>query len=251
MQQKRPRWYEAWFDRDEYAIVYRHRNDEEARKLIDLLERITGVGSGDSIVDIGCGRGRHAIRLARHGYRVTGLDLSERSIDEARERAASDGLEVEFVVGDMRTALCDACYDGAVNLFTAFGYFEIEDEHQKAVNAVADSLKPGGWFVQDFLNPTFVRETLVPEDRRTEDGIEIMQQRTVVDGRIRKKITLTKDGRSHSFQESVRLLELDDFKSMYDRAGLRFVDVFGDYEGGAYGPASPRMIMHSIKSGGE
>ena len=76
-------WYEAWFDRDEYEIVYRHRDEEEAARLISLLERATGASAGESVVDIGCGRGRHAIRLALHGYRVTGLDLSERSIEMA------------------------------------------------------------------------------------------------------------------------------------------------------------------------
>ncbi len=241
------RWYEDWFDRDEYEIVYRHRDDAEAERLIELVERVTGAGYGDSIADIGCGRGRHAIRLAVNGFRVTGLDLSERSIAVARRRASEENVDVRFVVGDMRSPLCEGCFDGAVNLFTAFGYFDREGEHQKAVDAVAQSLKPGGWFVQDFLNAAYVRDTLVPEDRRVDEGVEIIQRRRVDGGRIHKTIVLARDGEQHSFEESVRLLELRDFMELYDRAELKLLGVYGDYDGHPYGPGSPRLIMHSVK----
>ena len=247
MNSKSLKWYEAWFDRDEYEIVYRHRDEEEAAKVIALLERVTRVDEGDSIVDVGCGRGRHAIRLAFHGYRVTGLDLSEQSILVARARARDEGVEVRFVVGDMRTPLCNSCFDGAANLFTAFGYFEQEEEHQRAIDAMAESIKPGGWLFQDFLNADYVRETLVADDQRTEDDVQIVQRRRLENGRIRKTITLSRNGEDHSFEESVRLLELSDFMDMYSRAGLTLMGVYGDYDGHPYGPGSPRMIMHSVK----
>lgn len=247
MSEKPLLWYEAWFDRDEYEIVYRHRDDRDAERLIDLVEKTTGVQRGNKIADIGCGRGRHAILLARRGYRVTGLDLSERSIAVARSRAHEEDLDIDFVIGDMREPVCGACFDGAVNLFTAFGYFEHEDDHQRATEAIAVSIKPGGWFVQDFLNPPYVRDTFVPEDRRTEIDIEIVQRRRIEEGRIRKTITLSRNGRTHAFEESVRLLELADFRMMYERAGLRIVQVYGDAEGRPYGPGSKRMIMHSVR----
>ncbi len=240
-------WYEAWFDRDEYEIVYRHRDDDEAARVIELLERATGAEAGESIVDVGCGRGRHSIRLALRGYRVTGLDLSERSIEVARQRAAEERQDVRFVVGDMRTALCNACFDGAVNLFTAFGYFEEEAEHQRAVDAIARSLKPGGWFFQDFLSAEHVRSTFVPEDRRREADVDIVQERRIGGGRIRKTITLSRNGEKRSFEESVRLLELRDFRKMYERAGLKLMSVYGDYDGHPFGPGSPRLIMFSVK----
>ncbi len=244
----RKKWYEKWFDRDEYEIVYRHRDTFEARQLIDLIERITGVQPAARIADIGCGRGRHAISLAQRGYRVTGLDLSERSIEAARNYASLEGQAIEFIVGDMRDPICDSCFDGAVNLFTAFGYFEDEAEHDDAIAAVARSLKAGGWFVQDFLNPPYVRQNLVAEDRRNEEDLVITQRRYVSDGRINKEIELSRNGDEvHVFSESVRLLELSDFRRMYDAAGLQLRGLFGDYGGGEYGAESPRMILYSRK----
>ncbi|MBT8401010.1 MAG: class I SAM-dependent methyltransferase [Rhodothermia bacterium] len=242
------KWYEEWFDRDEYEIVYQHRDEDEARRVIDLIEKATHVSPGDRVVDVGCGRGRHAVELAGRGYRVTGLDLSERSIEAAKARASEQQVTVDFRVGDMREPVCEGCFDGAVNLFTAFGYFESEAEHQRAVSAIADSLVDGGWFFQDFLNPDYVRANLVPSDTERREGVEIEQYRALEDGRIRKEIILRRNGREHRFSESVQLLELEDFRRLYKRARLEIRSVFGDYDGGELTGTSPRMILLSRKT---
>lgn len=244
---KSSKWYEEWFDRDEYEIVYQHRDDDEARQVIDLIERSTDLSPGDRIVDVGCGRGRHAVELSARGYDVTGIDLSERSIEAAIERAREQELEVDFRVGDMRDSVCDGCFDGALNLFTAFGYFEYEAEHQRAVSAIAASVAEGGWFFQDFLNPAYVQANLVPSDAERREGIEIEQHRTLTNGRIVKEIILRRNGQEHRFSESVQLLALNDFRRLYERAGLEIEAVFGDYYGRQYESESPRMILLSRK----
>ncbi len=241
------KWYEEWFDRDEYEIVYQHRDEEEARRVIDLIERTTRLSPGNRIVDVGCGRGRHAVELAKRGYHVTGVDLSERSIDAAKARAIEHHVTVDFRVGDMRDPVCEGCFDGAVNLFTAFGYFESEAEHQQAVSAIAASLVDDGWFFQDFLNPAYVRANLVPSDAARREGVEIEQHRTLEGGRIRKDIILRRNGQEHRFSESVQLLEIEDFGRLYERAGLEIESVYGDYSGNQYADESPRMILLSRK----
>ncbi len=242
------KWYEAWFDRDEYELVYRHRDDDDAHKVIALIEKAIAPPPGSTILDVGCGRGRHAIGLAENGYKVTGLDLSPRSIAAARRRAEEAAMAVEFIEGDMRDRVCDACFDGAVNLFTAFGYFENEEDHSRAIAAIAASIKPRGWFFQDFLNPSFVRKRIVTEDRRVEGNVEIVQRRLLDEGRIRKDILLRRDGDTFEFHESVRLLEHEDFEHMYEASGLSMITTFGDYDGHAFTEDSPRMIMLSRKT---
>lgn len=245
-------WYEEWFNRDEYDLVYQNRDEEEAEALIDLVERVARPAPGDALLDVGCGRGRHALSLARRGYRVTGVDLSERALEKARRHAARKGLYIRFIQGDMRDAVCTACFDGVVNLFTAFGYFDDEADHLRAVRAMADALKPGGWFFQDFLNAEHVAATLIPEDTRRAGPLTFRQRRWIEDGRINKEITLRRDGTAptHTFRESVRLLTLDDFRRLYDAAGLDLVDTFGDYAGGPFTPSSPRLILFSRKRPG-
>ncbi|HET6566902.1 MAG TPA: methyltransferase domain-containing protein [Rhodothermales bacterium] len=238
-------WYEDWFGRDEYELVYGHRNDEEAGRAVDLIERLAVPAKGDAILDMACGRGRHARCLARRGYEVTGVDLSERAIEAARARARAEGLDVVFLRGDMRDPVCNACFDGVVNLFTAFGYFERERDHLRALRAMAHALKPGGWIVQDFLNAPRVVGRLVPEDRRAAGDVEIVQHRWVDDGRINKRIEIQGDSTVSVFNESVRLFTLNDFRKMYPAVGLDLLEVMGDYDGAAYTPDAPRLILYA------
>jgi 2-polyprenyl-3-methyl-5-hydroxy-6-metoxy-1,4-benzoquinol methylase len=238
-------WYEEWFDRDEYELVYQQRDLSEAERVADLIEQLVHPAPDAQILDVGCGRGRHARVLARRGYRMTGLDLSERAIAEARRRTAEEGLDVTYRVQDMRDPMGTAAYDGVINLFTAFGYFEDDADHTLALQHMANALRPGGWLVQDFLNAPQVIQSLNPEDAHATDGVTIKQNRWVEDGRINKQITLHENGDTRTFCESVRLLTLYDFQQLYEQVGLELVHTVGDYDGAPYTPDSPRLIMHA------
>ncbi|MFO8098495.1 MAG: class I SAM-dependent methyltransferase [Salinibacter sp.] len=238
-------WYDGWFGSNAYNLVYDHRDEAEAERLVDFVERTIAPDDGARVLDVGCGRGRHARAFARRGYDVTGLDLSEESIAEARRRAEAEGLDISFAQGDMRDPYCEDCMDGVVNLFTTFGYFEADAENQRALRAMATALRPGGWFVQDFLNAPQVVDTLAPETTRTTNGLTIREHRWIDDGRINKEITIEDNGRTESFRESVRLYTLDDFRAMYDAVGLTLLDTYGTYDGDPYTEHSPRLLLHA------
>ena len=115
-------WFEEWFDSPLYELLYAYRNEEEARRLADLIEDKIPPGDFSNVVDVGCGRGRHSIALAERGYHVTGFDLSPTAIEKARRIAKERDLSnVRFIVQDMRKPLDDT-FDAAFNLFTTFGY---------------------------------------------------------------------------------------------------------------------------------
>lgn len=242
-------WYEDWFDSDAYELVYHERDLADARRLADLIERTARPEPGTAILDVGCGRGRHARLLAARGYRVTGVDLSEKALRTARRRAEDEGLEVRFLQADMRALPFEARFGGVVNLFTSFGYFEDDADHTRAVAEMAKALKPGGWLVQDFLNAPYALAHLVPEDEREVDGLRIAQRRWVESGRVNKEITLHKNGDTYTFTESVRLLTAANFREMYAAAGLDLRATFGDYDGGPHTPTAPRLILCARKPG--
>lgn len=239
-------WYEGWFGSDAYDLVYDHRDEAEAEQLADLLEHEIDPAPGAHIVDVGCGRGRHARTFARRGYRVTGVDLSETAIAEARKRSGPD-LDVSFVQGDMREPLCQGCADGVVNLFTTFGYFEADAENERALAAMTTALRPGGWFLQDFLNAPQVVDTLQPEDTHTVNGITIAQHRWIENERINKRITITHDEDTETYRESVRLFTRDDLTTMYQNVGLELVATYGDYDGAPHTDDSPRLLLYARK----
>lgn len=245
-------WYARWFEEEAYELVYSHHDDEEARRMVDLIEQAAGLSKGSTVVDVACGRGRHSIELARRGYDVTGADLSENALARAREAAQAAGVAVRWVRGDMREAACDACADAVVNLFTAFGFFDTEADHQRAVDAMAASLRPGGVLVQDFLNAPRVRATLVPHSERVVDGLHVDETRWIARGRVRKRLVIrpvdAPETSARTFEESVALLDRADFERLYARSGLRALDVRGDYDAKPWTPQSPRLILVSRRA---
>lgn len=236
-------WFEHWFG-EGYLELYPHRDDAEASRMAALLESRGVVRRGDRVVDLACGAGRHAVALSRLGARVVGLDLSMPLLRAGQRRWQDPRL----VRADIRVLpLRSGAADAVVNLFTSFGYFEHDAEHEKVIAEVARVLRAGGRFVLDFLNAREVRATLVPRDERPINGRSVVQERRLEqDGRyVIKTIHLSGEGRS--FMERVRLYERADLERMLEGAGLAIDAVLGDYEGAPYVERSPRLLMLARK----
>ncbi|HHG86363.1 MAG TPA: class I SAM-dependent methyltransferase, partial [Bacteroidetes bacterium] len=152
MTSEKRNWFEAWFNSPYYHLLYDHRDEREARRFISKLITHLNPPPGSRMLDLACGKGRHAAQLAEYGYEVTGLDIAEDSILAAREQYASPHLQ--FAVHDMRQPLPfpQEHFDYVFNLSTSFGYFETEAEHLQTLQHIARSLKRGGTFVMDFMN---------------------------------------------------------------------------------------------------
>ena len=103
MTEDNPAWYQTWFDTPYYHILYQDRDIAEATLFLQNLLAYLKLEYHQSILDVACGKGRHALYLASQGFQVTGIDLSPNSISFAQEEAKSKNLEVEFYVHDMRT----------------------------------------------------------------------------------------------------------------------------------------------------
>jgi SAM-dependent methyltransferase len=144
-----PRWYDGFFEGEWLDLLAREQPPERTLQEVDFAVEKLALEPGARVLDLACGHGRHSVELARRGFRVTGVDLSPRSLELAREAAAADGLAVDFVRADMRELDFDAEFDDAINLFTAFGYFESDDEDRGVLERVARALRPGGGFLID------------------------------------------------------------------------------------------------------
>lgn len=242
--QQPPAWYRQWFGRD-YLAVYSHRDQAEAAKQIDLMERALTPSVGARVLDLCCGAGRHAVELARRGYRVVGLDLSADLIEEARNEAAQAGVSVRFIEDDMRNVVEPGGFDVVVSFFTSFGYFETDDENLEAMAAIRTNLRSGGGWLIDYLNRDWVIRTLVPRDERMIGDIRLVQERRVdaVRGRIVKTLTLTRAQGVRTYTESVRMYGLPELIDLTERAGLRIAQTFGSPDGAPFGVSAPRLIL--------
>ncbi|WGU97469.1 methyltransferase domain-containing protein [Paenibacillus dendritiformis] len=236
-------WYERSFGRD-YLLVYRHRDFQGATQEVHGMMEWLRLPASASILDLCCGMGRHALALAEAGYRVTGVDLSEVLLEEAM--AHDTRGQVKFLRGDMREMPVDGPFDAVVNLFTSFGYFTDNEDNARVFQEIHRVLKPQGRFIVDFLNPSYVRQHLVPHSERVDGGTRIEERRRIENGFVKKAITLTdaSGGEQREYEERVRLYELADFRNMMDEAGLVIDQVHGSYDGAAYEEEqSKRMIM--------
>lgn len=230
-------WFEEWFN-EEYLQLYPHRDDAEADRLVQLIVERAAPPSGGRVLDVACGAGRHARAFRQRGFATMGLDLSRALLARARLVAG-----VPLVRGDMRALpIRPASIDLTVNLFTSFGYFEDDADHERALHEMVATVKPGGWFVLDYLNATFVRRKLVPEEVTELAGTPVRISRWLErDGRYVMKRMAIPDGRHYT--ERVRLLEPGQLEAMIAAAGAHVRLGFGGYGGEPPAETAPRTIL--------
>ncbi|MFZ4425878.1 MAG: class I SAM-dependent methyltransferase [Saprospiraceae bacterium] len=238
-------WYKAWFDSPYYHLLYRHRDDAEARCFIDRLLVWLQPAPEARLLDLACGKGRFAVYLAGKGFDVTGLDLSGESIRSARREEAPN---LAFYRHDMRLPFRVNYYDYLFSFFTSFGYFSSERDDLRTLHSVRSGLRKGGTFVLDYFNSTYVKDHLPGEETRTVDGVVFHLHKWEEGDRVRKRIRVEDDGRYFEFEESVRLFSLADFRRLFSKAGLEISAVFGDYHLQIFDPgSSPRLILIAQK----
>lgn len=148
-------WYEALFEN--YARKYDGEGFVQGtRGECDFIEREIGTDKSRRILDIGCGTGRHAIELARRGYAVVGVDLSNSQLTRARQKAAAQGAPVDFRQGDARELPFRAEFDLAIMLCEgAFPLMETDEMNFQILQGAARALRPGGKLVFTTLNGLF------------------------------------------------------------------------------------------------
>lgn len=240
-------WYEKSFGED-YLIVYRHRDFCGARHEVEQMIGWLELPQGAKVLDLCCGMGRHSLALAEAGYKVTGVDLSETLLREARAQAGAGA--VTWVQSDMRQLPLEGGFDAVVNLFTSFGYFEEDEEQVKVLREIYRMLKPGGRFIIDFLNPAYVIRHLVPHSARRDGDNLIDESRRIEDGYVKKDIILTSKGDDtpRKYHERVKLYPLETFLRLIAAAGLQLEDVHGSYDEGEYDEEhSKRMIFLGVR----
>ena len=237
-------WYTEWFG-SEYLELYAHRDEEEAERHVELVERLFAGESPRAILDLACGAGRHTAALRGRGHGAYGVDLSLTLLPQ--------GPRGRLAAGDMRRLpFAGGSFDWVLNFFTSFGYFETERENFRVLEEVVRVLAPGGRFLIDLMNLDSTLAHLREYERREEGErrVEIRRSWDPVGRRLDKRIRLVSPGREpRTFLESVRAYTRDEVVIGMRWAGLEVTDVFGDFAGERYGPDSERLILVARKSG--
>jgi SAM-dependent methyltransferase len=150
-------WYETAFTGMSAEMAWTERTGSEIDRALTML-RPQG---GERILDLACGTGRHSLELVRRGFSVVGVEIGAELVDIARKDAADQGLEAEFVQGDLRELDYEGEFDIVLNLNDgAVGYFETDEENHRTFAVIARALKPGGQNLIQVPNVLYARSHL-------------------------------------------------------------------------------------------
>lgn len=209
-------WYTDWFGTPYYALLYGHRDADDARAWVDAILGRWRLPAGARLLDMACGRGRHAGQFHAAGMQVQGIDISAESIAEARKACPG----VSFSVHDMRRPFAKDAFDAVTCLFTSLGYFEHMDDDRAALATAFQALRPGGRFVLDLMNPDRVKRTLVPHEVVERGAVHFEVWREVEQQVVVKRIEVRDGDATFHFQERVRMLEADEVAAMAREVGF-------------------------------
>jgi len=241
-------WWRKYFSED-YLKLYKHDIAETTREA-DAIIRMLQPEPEANILDLACGFGRHSVVLAQKGYHITGYDLSESFLNKARELAETLKVSIDLKQGDMREIPFENQFDAIINMFTAFGFFENEQEDLKVLKGVHKALKPGGQFLIDVINRETASQAEMPRRWIKENHAFLLEERVFDFFRSRLELTnllILQSGEVKQANYSIRLYTLTEMLELFNASGLVLIDVYGDFSGALYNANSPRMILVAQK----
>ena len=238
-------WFINWFNSKYYHILYKSRNKNEASNFIQTIISTLSLKSNNSVLDLGCGNGRHSISLSNHFKLVHGIDISSENISIANENEKEN---LKFFISDMRNFDTNTKYDYIFNLFTSFGYFKKNEDNIKVLKSCHYHLNKNGLLFIDFLNSEQIKKN-INGLKETKDigGIRFNIHKKIIDNYIVKNISIKDGEANYNFQEKVQLFKIEDFKKMFEISGFEIISSYGDYQMNPYDPNSSRLILCAKK----
>jgi len=155
MKVNKMQWYEKLFEN--FAVNYDNQPFVGGTiGEVDFIESEIGKDKSRTILDVGCGTGRHSVELAKRGYSVTGIDLSETQLAKAKEKAKAEGVEVEFIRADARNFEFEKKFGLAIMICEgAFPLMETDEMNFEILKCCSNALDEKGKFIFTTLNGLF------------------------------------------------------------------------------------------------
>ncbi|HYX29793.1 MAG TPA: methyltransferase domain-containing protein [Pyrinomonadaceae bacterium] len=239
-------WFESFFHGVTLELWRRAMSAEqtqaEAQFLIDHLK----CGPESQALDVPCGNGRLSFELAQRGVRVTGVDISEEFIAEARSMSAPPAV-VEFILSDMRLLEGDSIYDGAYCFGNSFAFLGHE-QTEVFLRAVARVLKPGGRFV---VETGMAAESVIPdfEEQSCHEmgdlSITIKERYIAEESCIDSEYIFERDGKRESRLAREWIYTVAELRRMLNRSGFEVLNLYGSLKGEPYKLRSRELLIVS------
>lgn len=244
---RRPEWWQDVFNRATFLELYQRADLERARTQVDQVQALLDLRAPARVLDVCSGYGRHSVELARRGFTVVGVDISEVQVRRALQHASSGGVRTGFVVGDARALPVQGPFDAAINMFLSFGYFAADAESQAMLDGIGRVLRRGGRLLIDFWNREHELRAFQPTvlDRRDDDILEIEDWSfDPLAGRLNWMNTVVfPDGRREAWTHSIRAFTVAEIRVMLEMAGFNLTGLYGSLAGEPFDMDSEAAIF--------
>ncbi|MFW5868549.1 MAG: class I SAM-dependent methyltransferase [Armatimonadota bacterium] len=243
-------WWREFFESADSIPLSFFPGDEETAEQIEGIVSLLSLQPGESVADICCGMGRHAIPLAERGMNVLALDASNMMLQIADE-LAGDAERPELVRGDAaELPLADEAFDAMLNLFNSFGYFLDEGQNVAVLEETVRCLKPGGRFLMETRNRSYqiLYAPYYQEVGRADGSTAIIRCRyDEKQHRLTSVWSDPDDPEEILHEAAIRLYGLDELREMFDSVGLEIDGVFSEYDGREFEGWERMLILQAHK----
>lgn len=227
--------------------LYFHENmlsEGRTNKECEFILQKLALSSGDNLLDLACGHGRHANALARAGLNVVAWDINQDFVQMGITEAQQQNLAVDYQCRNILTLDLDAQFDGIILLFNSLGFFS-RKEAQDLLRRMANALKRGGRIFLDIKNRDHISKEIIPFSI-VEKEADMMIDRLSFDpktGTTQNRRTYIKDGQRYEAPFSMTLFNYTDIDRMATEAGLSILKEFGHWDGRTFDQDSRRIIL--------
>lgn len=243
-----------WHDNDEFWDAMSHKlfaekSPFETKKEIDQIIHLTGISPGSSILDLCCGQGRHSLEFARRGFKITGVDRTEKYLEHAKRESSRENLSAKFIKDDMRNFRKDNFYKLIISMYTSFGYFEKHEENVQVLKNCNKSLTKNGKLLIDLVGKEILKNKFKEHESFEIDGITYIEKRKVIGDweKIENKWIMIKENEKKEFILTHWVYSAEEIKEMLSETGFFSAKIFGDLSGSKYDENAQRLIAVAVK----
>jgi SAM-dependent methyltransferase len=223
-------WYATAFTGMSAEMAWTERTGQEIKRALTML-RPQG---GERILDLACGTGRHSLELVRHGFSVVGVEIGAELVEIARKDAEKEGLEAEFIEGDLRELDFEDEFDVVLNLNDgAVGYFETDEENHRTFEVISRALKSGGQNLIQVPNVLYARAHLPQRSWIPSSGmVELVEhrwnkkERYMEGAMIPLRFGEVLESLDKRIEFRQRLYTVDELREIYTSVGMTLERVF-------------------------